>query len=317
MQVSRKEKCDLYHKLSLYPSLYGFQHCDLYQANDQVEAFAACNSSSFVKTALFFKHLKYGQVECVKGLKTNFSCHVRTDLFSVCGCTTNVRSRKVFSFSIYGDNNDYNCGVLRQVRLAKVFFPGWSSRVYVNASVPERIIKMLQYEAEVEIIPSNSQFVNAGSMWRFFVADDENVDIYCTRDADSVLTYREYRAVMQWLESGKGFHSIRDHPWHAYRILAGLWCGRKRIKNIKNMMLAHNKLREKSDDQNFLAYKIWPLVKDDILVHESFFSHHREASGGQMIEFPVERIGCEFSGVAFRRDWGDITKPQWKLYQAV
>ncbi|RWS30701.1 hypothetical protein B4U80_10936 [Leptotrombidium deliense] len=173
------------------------------------------------------------------------------------------------SFSVYGSDHSYVCGVLRQIRLAKLFFPDWSARIYLNSSVPENFVSIMQREAEIVLMEDNSPLSTSGMFWRFLVADDNNVDVYCIRDSDSVFTYREAIAVQKWLSSDKSFCSMRDHEYHGINILGGGLCGRKRIRNIDNLISNWKNRDQYQNDQSFLNSKIWPLVKDDVLIYDS------------------------------------------------
>ena len=55
----------------------------------------------------------------------------------------------------------------------------------------------------------------------------KDVDVMISRDTDSRVSHREMIAVNKWLESDKGFHIMRDHPWHTTKILGGMWGCRK------------------------------------------------------------------------------------------
>ena len=48
--------------------------------------------------------------------------------------------------------------------------------------------------------------------WRFLPLMDSTVDIILSRDFDSLVTFREYSAVNQWLKSNATFHLMHDHP---------------------------------------------------------------------------------------------------------
>ena len=48
---------------------------------------------------------------------------------------------------------------------------------------------------------------------------DAGVDVFISRDADSVLSKRESAAVQDWLRSGKTLHVMHDHHQHGAPIL--------------------------------------------------------------------------------------------------
>ena len=48
-------------------------------------------------------------------------------------------------------------------------------------------------------------------MWRFLPAGDSFVDLFMSRDTDSLIHERERDAVNQWLESDKAAHMMRGN----------------------------------------------------------------------------------------------------------
>ena len=58
-------------------------------------------------------------------------------------------------------------------------------------------------------------------MYRYLVMLDPNVDLFISRDVDSLIFPREVDAVHQWLPTKYTFHLMRDHKGHGSIILAG------------------------------------------------------------------------------------------------
>jgi hypothetical protein len=58
-------------------------------------------------------------------------------------------------------------------------------------------------------------------MFRYLVMLDTNVDVFISRDVDSLIWPREVDAVEEWLRSNYSFHVMRDHMNHGSVILAG------------------------------------------------------------------------------------------------
>ena len=109
-----------------------------------------------------------------------------------------------------------------------------------------------------------------------------------SRDTDSRLTSREAIAVDQWLQSGKLFHVMRDHPEHNTAILGGMWGARKPIlQDMLYLMASYKKGDFWQVDQNFLREVIWPRVAYTTFTHDPFFAK---------IKFPSQRNGYEFIG---------------------
>ena len=59
-------------------------------------------------------------------------------------------------------------------------------------------------------------------MYRYLVMLDPNVDLFISRDVDSLIYQREVDAVRQWLPTNYTFHLMRDHKGHGSIILAGI-----------------------------------------------------------------------------------------------
>lgn len=58
-------------------------------------------------------------------------------------------------------------------------------------------------------------------MYRYLVMLDPQVDVFLSRDVDSIIWPREVYAVREWLQSNFTFHLMRDHTAHGSIILAG------------------------------------------------------------------------------------------------
>jgi hypothetical protein len=112
---------------------------------------------------------------------------------------------------------------------------------------------------------------------RFTPIDNSDVSVMIVRDADSRINVRDQWCIEQFLESPLKFHVIRDHPYHAWFILAGLW-------GIKKGCIPHFSFRRAIDiyiensskndgaalDQFFLKDVIYPKIKSISLAHGRF-----------------------------------------------
>jgi len=185
--------------------------------------------------------------------------------------------KKVLSFSLWGDNPTYNIGAIKNVELAKQYYPDFECWFYIHSpTVPVNTIKILEKFENVKIILKNDDLNTCKPMcWRFESIDDPDVEIMMSRDTDTRILSREKMAVDEWLESGKLFHIMRDHPDHHYYILGGLF-GMKKHSNISNMSNMSNLINNliqngpRDYDQDFLKNIIYPIIKDDCLIHASF-----------------------------------------------
>jgi hypothetical protein len=204
---------------------------------------------------------------------------------------------KVISFSLWGDDERYFLGAFKNCELAMEWYPGWECVFYIRYDSSTEYIKKLEEYQNSRIILIESDDNKRGLFWRFFPAFDKSISVTIVRDCDSRLSERESLAVTQWLESDKAFHIMRDHPYHNIEILGGMWG----IKN-KSIDLGENLTLdiistykdEYQEDQRYLREKIWPIVKNDCMIHDEFF-------GG--IKFPKERINYDdFVGQQYNQE---------------
>jgi len=179
----------------------------------------------------------------------------------------------VIAMSLYGGESRYTAGVIRNAHLVRQNFPGWNLWIYIESPmsskypvVPENVISQLvSLGAEVHYISPEDDMIPP-MMWRFLVADDAAVDWFIVRDADSRLTQRDAAAVATWMQSGRAFLCVRDHPSHAlYAVSGGLWGGRAPLLRLvlrrswASMM--HGVPAGYLNDMNFLNSVIWPRVQ--------------------------------------------------------
>jgi tetratricopeptide (TPR) repeat protein len=183
------------------------------------------------------------------------------------------------AYSLFGANPRYCEPAVENAVVTREVFKGWTCRVYLDASVPEHVPRRLT-EAGAQVIRMDGEKDRAVHplMWRFLVVDDPSVKRFLIRDADALLSEREYAAVQAWVDSPRYFHLIRDYPSHTELILAGLWGGCTGIiKNIVPSMQAFETKNRESGrfiDQHFLRENVWPTLRKSVLCHDDLFGFH-------------------------------------------
>jgi len=214
------------------------------------------------------------------------------------------------AFSLWGSFPMYCQGAIRNSELMRQIYPGWKMVVYADDSVPKKTItELLKNGVEVRA-PS----IGNGMFWRFAASTGVGYDRVIFRDADSRISNREAKVVREWVESGKTAHIIADHPRHTPQIGGGLW-GVK--GDIISKLLSTIPPNEKSEinrndiynsDQVWLRDNVWPLIKDDVLIHD-FCYHDRRVSAKP---FPAKFGDWRFVGEVF----DDANKPRsfdWEM----
>ena len=209
----------------------------------------------------------------------------------------------VISFSLWGDNPKYCVGAIRNAELSLKIYPGWRCRFYVADSVPKIYISQLQSFDHVDIF--NKGCGDWKSMfWRHDTCWDDMVDISIFRDTDCRLSLREKCAVDEWLNGDKTFHIMRDHPFHGFHILGGMWGYKKNSKyNLKESFSQFGPKDHYGTDYVFFKQILFPLIGKDKITHDEFFEKK---------PFPTTRHNQEFVGEIY--DENDDRHPEHYLY---
>jgi hypothetical protein len=211
---------------------------------------------------------------------------------------------KVISFSLWGDNPKYTIGAIRNAELAQSIYPDWKCYFFTGLDTPVDVVNKLKALPNTVAIEQNSIGDWSSMFWRFKTCYDDSVDISIFRDTDSRLNIREKAAVDEWLLSDKTFHIMRDHPFHGYPLLGGMWGYRKNTKyNIKQLLDSFEPSNRYGTDYDFFYSTLYPLILEDKIVHDPFFDN---------IPFPRERINKEFVGDVF--DENDNRHPEYWKY---
>jgi len=193
---------------------------------------------------------------------------------------------KVISFSLWGNNPVYTIGAIRNAEIAKDIYPDFECWFYIHReTVPIEIIDKLQKLDNVKIIFKEGDLsVCKPMMWRFEAIDEEDVEVMMSRDTDTRFWLREKLAVEEWLQSDKLFHIMRDHPHHSFMILGGMF-GTRKIPIIPSWKINIDKYVQddiRMYDQDFLRDTIYPVIKDNSLIHASFNKYE-----DNVIQFPI------------------------------
>ena len=204
---------------------------------------------------------------------------------------------KLITFSLWGTDLKYLKGALQNAKLAKTIYPDWICRFYVGKSVPYPFIYELKSYDNVQVVERPELGDWRGMFWRFEPASEPGVEAMISRDTDSRLSHREKAAVDEWLASDRGLHIMRDHPWHGYPVLGGMWGAKAgTIPKMKELIAAFNQENEYGTDYKFFAEAVAPYIDpENVMVHDPFF-------GGTGRNFPTKRNGLEFVGKVYDAD---------------
>ena len=188
-----------------------------------------------------------------------------------------MNNNKIISFSLYGNNNLYNIGALKNAHLALDIYPNWVCYFYFRNDCNLKVLKKLSKLKNVKLISmENSKIIPM--MWRFIPIFNSK-KIIIVRDTDSRLNIKEKLAVNEWLKSNKDIHIMRDHQYHSVarnnsHILGGMWGARNGILNKYSKIfdresLLNDEMDPKFVDQYFLEDHIYPKIIHSTFIHAS------------------------------------------------
>jgi len=183
--------------------------------------------------------------------------------------------KKVISYSLWGSNPKYTVGAVKNAQEINKYYPGWKAKFYVDITTPRGIIYELQACENVDVVERQEIGNWRAMFWRFEASFDEDADIIIFRDTDCRLGNREVSAVNEWLASDKTFHIMRDHPYHKFPVLGGMWGVKSNNKyDLKNLILEYYKSQSADrygTDYEFFISTLYPIMKSDCIEHDEFF----------------------------------------------
>lgn len=195
---------------------------------------------------------------------------------------------RIISFSLWGNNKLYSDGAILNVKEARDIYPSFKCRFYCDPLVPIPVMKeLLGLGADVVCVEPNNGW--SGLFTRYRIMSDKNVEVVLFRDTDSVVNYREQAAVEEWLKSDYMVHGMRDHIEHNVSMMGGLIGFKKPYHNIYSFV---KEMRDwenshemvKGTDQVFLHEKIWPKVRENIMVHDRYEGRIFRLKSGELIK---------------------------------
>ncbi|KAJ3029306.1 UNVERIFIED_CONTAM: hypothetical protein HDU68_012543 [Siphonaria sp. JEL0065] len=187
---------------------------------------------------------------------------------------------KYISYSLYSADGvsppepKFTLGIWNNIKLAQEVYPGWKVLIYVPDTMNKAFVNLMRDAPNVEIkeMPFD---VKKAMLWRFLVADIQNVERFIIRDLDSGFQWREKRAVDEWIDKDAEMHIMRDGSCHYhYPIMGGMWGAKggftKRYlnKSMSDIMHTYNINATYNEDQNMLRDVIWPVFKDKVVAHD-------------------------------------------------
>jgi len=197
-----------------------------------------------------------------------------------------IKNKKIISFSLYGDKSIFLNGAETNIDEAQEIYPDWICRFYCTKDIKN--LNTLLQDDRCEVVVLDSKIWPM--YWRFFSIDDPLIDLFMSRDCDSIVGIKEKSAVEDWLNRKDTLHTMHDYDSpdaHSKVIMGGMWglkC--KKIYGITNLINLYaknfNYKWQYSQDQSFLEDIIYNLFKRDCVDHTS----HKKIKWDHSIPFP-------------------------------
>ncbi len=192
---------------------------------------------------------------------------------------------KIISFSLFNhpsaqpfERMAYIRGFFWNCRMARLIYPEWIVSLEIDIDLYNEfkdLFEWLRWSNSVRVNVNGRAFPLCESMlWRMKPCFETDVSHVICRDADALLTYREAQRVQQWLEGGKGVHSILDNPAHSGLMGGMVGFDSAKLKaatswNNWNSMIAGWDLSQRGSDQHLLNQRVLPHMQTETHVHDS------------------------------------------------
>jgi len=163
---------------------------------------------------------------------------------------------KIISYSLWGDSEIYNYGIIENALVAKELLPDFKIYVYFNNTVLIKTFNILKkMDNVILILVDDNKKCASNTFWRYCPCFKSDSIIFI-RDTDSLINERDLFVINDFINSRFDICSAKDNPAHyKYAIVAGAWGCKNGI--LKKYLSYYNnypktKLDVRGIDQDFL-----------------------------------------------------------------
>ena len=201
--------------------------------------------------------------------------------------------KHLISYSLYGTNPRYTVGAIKNAILSQRY-PGFDLRFYVGESVPDWVVSTLRLLPNVQIVEMMGNEDSRAMFWRFYALAELEYDYILVRDCDARLNDREIDMHYEFVESGKGFHIIKDHPTgHSYPISGGLLAAKKIVlHDIHKLIDAWGPKPAYGNDIVFLENNVYRKVIDDSFIHDEYYNTPGSVKSRMKKKHTLDMVGA-------------------------
>lgn len=203
------------------------------------------------------------------------------------------RVRGCFSFCLYGPYTDkYYGGLLENIEIIHKHFPGWAIEIYASHQAAEYL------RTQNLDVHDTHREGTINTLLRFLPTYEQRYEVVCVRDTDSRIHARDMWCIDHFLASSYSLYTIRDHAWHRYPVMAGLWGCRTLPREGRNALLEY--IQTANDyygvDADFLKKHVYN--PQDLVV----YSYHARGLFGD----PNEKVVVIEEPIANREFCGNV-----------
>jgi hypothetical protein len=200
---------------------------------------------------------------------------------------------------LWGTAPFYGYGAMINLVLCRTVYPGWTYRIYVDATVPQPCVTYLR-DNGADVRRMEDEYPGVGLFQRFLVMNDRTVGRFLVRDCDARVSAAEADLVRRWIDGGYPFHVVRDHVLHNELMIGCLWAGRTDcgidIVALMKRYFASGPTAKYGHDQRMLGLMLWPLIRSRCLVHDKYY--RLEGVHTVPLTDPQSRFGAGHQNIA-------------------
>jgi len=207
----------------------------------------------------------------------------------------------IFSFCIYGTGKKYYFGLVENIININKYYPDAYIHIYIGKNHNKEFIDKIKDENYSNIVYIETGIEGAINMYYRYKSiltvgygGSCNNNVFISRDADSCINERDRWCINDFLDEQCKlyfFQVIRDHYWHKSKLLGGLTCFvdngsdifnvvrdefKKNFEIIEMNINKNNNYYSYGSDEEILNNKIYPIIKDNLIVYTNICAYKGE-----------------------------------------
>lgn len=195
-----------------------------------------------------------------------------------------IKKMKVFSFCIYGGDMKYYFGLEENIRLINKFYPDYFIYIYCGSNRLDNFLKELPNKYLNVFLFDTGKEGTINMLYRYKPLVLDNIEYIIIRDSDSEVNERYRWCINDFINKNSNdfVQVIRDNYWHKSRITGGLSFFKIKDIDVLDSLKhefktlfeeiennSHSQYANYGYDENILNSRIFPIIKECILVYSN------------------------------------------------